>query len=545
VAERKMNFASSVDVVIDEKNELFNAVSVYMPSTFAAANIVDFDPAWVSAEKPAVFTCTLDNYKTIMKGKLLDQWADVYRQDTNVDVIVYVIVFLDEASTVGLWETDDVSIKYAPLTDAFEKLFFISFMKTLFDENYDGSPITLPSTAGARASARIKFSNNGWDAITIAAGTYTFSDDVDVDWEFRLENDVVVPANTNGVLGEYVVTARAASVGATIGLATGTVELTITSSTASVFPSSLDAVVLSIIPGADASNVPVVVPSKYFDTALALAYLCKNNLNLSCAVTPVRVSYVDQKPNPQDACLIRQKTSAEEKEAMTSLLTGDRAKYFWGALYLTGCVRNTWVIAHSEPVNIVPLIFAAWFKERNMSGQYVGNKLSMLRLGGTRIKPLGFPSWLNSEVNENDADGFDILDAKNVGYLYTIADNTPQESVLSSAHSIDGTPITARMISAWVDYTSRQQCAKYISDESTVTNPVLTNEDAYKKVQDIVYTNLLRFTFTNGRIANLTMKFPNFETAKTSKRKLTAASAWSANYIDDLDEVFVSGGITA
>jgi hypothetical protein len=31
IAERKMRFASSVEVVINEKNELFNAVSIYVP----------------------------------------------------------------------------------------------------------------------------------------------------------------------------------------------------------------------------------------------------------------------------------------------------------------------------------------------------------------------------------------------------------------------------------------------------------------------------------------------------------------------------------
>jgi hypothetical protein len=238
------------------------------------------------------------------------------------------------------------------------------------------------------------------------------------------------------------------------------------------------------------------------------------------------------------------KTSAEEKEAMTSLETADRGKYFWGALFLMNCVQNTWTLVHSEAVNIVPLIFAAWFAARNGSGQFVGNKLSLLRLRGTRIQPLGFPSWLNSEVNENDADGFDLLDAKNVGYLCTIADNTPQESCVSSAKSVNGTPVSAQMISKWVDYTSAQQCGKLITDDGTLTDPALTNEASYKKVQDIVSTNLLLFTRT-GRIDNIAMQFPAFAVAKTGLNKIEAASAWKAKYVDDLDEVTVTGGITA
>jgi hypothetical protein len=229
---------------------------------------------------------------------------------------------------------------------------------------------------------------------------------------------------------------------------------------------------------------------------------------------------------------------------MTSILTGDRSKYYWGALYLMNCVQNAWTLVHSEPVNIIPLIFAAWFAERNGSGQYIGNKLSLLRLRGNRIKPLGFPSWLNSEVNENDADGFDLLDEKNVGYLCTIADNTPQESCVSSARSINGTPVSAQMISKWVDYTSAQQCAKFITDDGTLTDPVLTDEEAYKKIQNIVSENLLLFTRT-GRIGNISLLFPAFALAKTGPTKLEAASSWKARYTDDLDEVAVTGGITS
>jgi hypothetical protein len=147
-------------------------------------------------------------------------------------------------------------------------------------------------------------------------------------------------------------------------------------------------------------------------------------------------------------------------------------------------------------------------------------------------------------VNENDADGFDLLDAKNVGYLCTIADNTPQESCVSSARSINGTPVAAQMISKWVDYTSAQQCAKFITDDGTLTDPVLTDEEAYKKIQDIVFGNLLLFTSTK-RINNIVMQFPPFKVAKTGMTKLEAASSWKAGYTDDLDEVTVTGGITA
>jgi hypothetical protein len=41
------------------------------------------------------------------------------------------------------------------------------------------------------------------------------------------------------------------------------------------------------------------------------------------------------------------------------------------------------------------------------------------------------------------------------------------------------------------------------------------------------------------------MRFPAFKTAKAGLTKLEAASSWTAGYTDDLDEVTVTGGITA
>jgi len=529
-----MHFASSVEVIIDEKNELFNAISIYVPASLAAANIVDWDSAWVTADKPAVFTCVLSNYKELMKGKLLDQWQDVFCADTNVSVILYLIVFQDDISTIAMWEMDDTSIKFKPLTGAFGKLFHISFIKTLFDESYDGQAGVLPATPGTAATAVIRFTNTTGVDVTLPADTYLFNDGVK-DWVALVPDALVIPAN-DGVS----MNAAATTVGNDAALAAGPIPL---GDISPAVPNELTVAVLAITQGTNPQG-PVAVPSKFFDFSLCLAYLCKLNPQLSYFINMIKVSYMDQQPDSADNCWIRLKTSAEEKEAMLSIVTGDRTKYYWGALSLMNCVLNTWTVVHSEPVNIIPLIFAAWFAKRNSSGQYVGNKLSMLRLRGTRIKPLGFPSWLNSEINENDAKGFDLLDAKNVGYLCTISDNTPQESCLSSARSISGMPVAALMISKWIDYTSSQQCARLLTDSETLTNPVLTNEEAYIKIQDILFKNLLLFTETK-RISNIQLKFPPFPMAKVSLRALVATGSWEASYTDDLDEVTVTGGITA
>jgi hypothetical protein len=533
IAEYDMHFSSSVEMIVDERNELFNAVSIYVPMSLADANIVDFDPAWVSVDKPAVITCVLDNYKKYMKGRLLDQWSDIFRQDTNVAALLYLIVFLDDASTVGMWDMDDVSISFEPITKAFNELYFISYTKTLFDEFYDGRPTQLPDDPGTPASAIVRLSNPTGSPLTVSPASYTFNDGVK-DWTIPIGASLAIPAGDHYELQIY-----ASTVGSDAALATGTVDNDDVSPSP---PSGLVILVQQVQQGTDPSGGPIDVPSKYFDYSLALAYLCKLDLKTSYYLSLVKITYVDRKPNPADPCWIRLKSSAEEKEAMLSVMNGNRARYYWGALYLMGCFKNTWVTVHSEPVNIIPLIFAAWFTERNASGHFIGNKLSRLRLRGQRIKPLGFPSWLNSEINQNDRDGIELLREKHVGFLRTIADNTPQESAVDSAVSLDGTPVAATMISKFVDYISAQQCAKFITADDTVINPVLTDETSYRRVQEIVSGNLLLFVPIK-RITNITLKFPSFAAAKTGANTLEAASSWIATYVDDLGEVTVTGGI--
>jgi hypothetical protein len=535
ISERKMHFSSFVEVVVDEKNELFNAISIYIPASLADRNIVDFEEDWVTAEKPAVFTCALDNYKEIMKGKLLDQWQDVFRMDTNPSVILYLIVFKDDSSTDVMWEIEDTNIKFKPLTDAFNALFFISYPKVLFDEDYGGGLVTIPASPGRVATGQLRFSNSTGSDIELTEGAYSFSDGVK-DWAFIIGSNAVVPAG-----GGLSVNAATTAIGDDAALLPGPFDPT---EITPAVPSELTCSVLSVVQGANPSSGPIEVPSKFFDHALALAYLCRLNIQLSYFISMVKTSFIDQKPNPLDPCHIRLLTSAQEKERMLSIKDDDRSKYYWGALFLMNCVLNTWVLIHSEPVNIIPLIFGAWFASRNSSGQFVGNKLSLLRLRGTKIKPYGFPSWLNSEVNENDAKGFDLLDEKNVGYLCTISDNTPQESCISSARAIGGMPVAALMISKWIDYTSSQMVARYITEVETLTDPVLTNEDAYDRIKDIVFQNILLFTGTK-RISNIQLDFAPLTSAKVSIRKLVSTNSWSATYTDDLDEVAVTGSITA
>jgi hypothetical protein len=106
-----------------------------------------------------------------MKGKLLDQWADAFRQDTNVSLILYVIVFLDGTGTADMWDIEDVSIRFRPLTEAFNKLFFVSFFKTLFDTDYTGKPTFTPAVPGTAAAQTVRITNPTDEDRALGEGT--------------------------------------------------------------------------------------------------------------------------------------------------------------------------------------------------------------------------------------------------------------------------------------------------------------------------------------------------------------------------------------
>lgn len=313
-------------------------------------------------------------------------------------------------------------------------------------------------------------------------------------------------------------------------------------------PDTVDALLLGVVQGSEPVADAVYVPSKYFDLSLALAQLCKSNSALSWFWSLVKISYDERRPNISDKCWIRYASRAEQLSQATSLAGGMRDRYYWGMLYLLGA-ENTTVIVHSEDENIIVDVFAQWYAQKNSSGTFIGNKLSLLRLGGTRIKPLGWPSWLDESINENDAEGHEQLRDMNVGYLSTIAGDTPQECCLSMARGVGdidrGLPVTMQAIARFCDYTCAQEAAKMITDKGTLVDPKLTDDDAYQQIQRLVKQTLNRFAGTDGRLYNVMLRFPSFDEAKVSRTALSAASSWKAWYKDDLDDVEVSGGIVA
>ncbi len=529
LAERKLRFSSVVTVTNVDNSDLFNAISVYMPRSFAAANIVGFDPAVVTASVPALLAVTVDNYKTELKGDLLSQLTPIFRDDTNSDVTIFVIVFFDTDTTPSYWERGAKYITFSPLTTAFEGLFFLSYLKLLFDPTYDGEDVTI---AGTASTLRISLTNGGSVSRTLAAGAYVFTAG-DKIFGVTLAQDQVLAAGAS--LTNVLATAT------TIGTTTAT---TATAVLYSGFTPALNADFTIAITAVTQGTAASTRPSTYFDMALAMAYQCKITLKLSVFFTIAMLDWskiAASAGTDTNKCQARAKTLAEEMAAMVSIATGDTAAYFYGALLLMEA-QNTCLLADCEDRNIAAVLLNDWFAAKNASGEYVGNKMSLLRLSGQKC--FGPASPINSVYNAGDSDGYDIFDSKNIGCLVPISSSSSGDSYLSMCRGVTGVPIIALMISKFVDYESSQNCADMITDKGTLTNPVLTNEEAYKKIQNIVIGNLTAFVPT-GRLKSIVAKFPAFDVAKVSRTALEAASSWSAVYVDDLDTITISGGITA
>lgn len=437
VAERFMKFRSALSTEENISENLFDAVSIYLPKSLASNNLAvgSYDPAEITADKYGVVIVTVDNYREVLKdtGSLLSQWLPVFNDGANVAVTLYIVIFDDTgfAVTVG-----DKSIAWAPLSKAFNELYFISFFKTMFSEHYDGTKV------------------------------------------------VNEPAQAT----DY-----------------------------------------------DDSN--------YFDMALCLSNLCENESTLSMCLCEVQVVVPVDGTDTNVAKILTEEKADEVENATT--FTGStlatRAEYFWGFMYLLG-MNHTQVIVHNGSF-MLPIILASWFGQPNVTGLYIGNKLAKIRLTGSAVKPTGLPSPLNANVNLNlEKSISDILDEKLVGYFISIADNSLNNAELISDKTGSGMPITAYMISKYIDYKTSQDVAKFVTSLDTLTNPVLANQEAYENIQGMLASNLQLFSGLK-RLENVQMKFPPFSEAKKGN-SFEGIAVWSAVYIDDLESVTVTGSIT-
>lgn len=282
--------------------------------------------------------------------------------------------------------------------------------------------------------------------------------------------------------------------------------------------------------------------SNYFDMALCLSYLCEMESTLSFDLIELKVAVPDG--SDTNNCKVMSHTRAEETAHCTTLVgstIADRAEYFWGYWNLIGN-KHSEVHLHNGAF-MIPIILGAWFEKTNVTGEFVGNKLAKLRLTNSNVKPTGLPSPLNGDVNLNLVDSItDILDAKYVGYFISIADNSDNNAEFIRDRSGSNFPITAYMISKFIDYKTAQDMAKYATAVTTLTKPVLVNKKTYEHIQEILIGNIQNFAGL-GRLDNLVVEFPPYSEAK-SGQWFKGTAVWSAVYIDDLEGVEISGSIS-
>lgn len=283
--------------------------------------------------------------------------------------------------------------------------------------------------------------------------------------------------------------------------------------------------------------------NNYADLALCLSYLCSTESTLSVCLTEVKVT-VPEGSVDENAIKILSLTRGEETTHCQTLVGAtkeDRAKYFWGFINMMGGA-HTWVIIHNGEY-MFPIVLGKWFEKTNASGQFIGNKMAKIRLSGSKVKPTGLPSPLNSDVNMNlDSKWYENLDAKNVGYFISISDNTENNAELLRDRSVENFPIPAYMISKWIDYEASQRLANYVTSVTTLTEPVLANEKTYEYIQQLAQSVINTFAST-GRITNVRLNFPPYSEAKKGNT-FKGVAVWSATYIDDLEGVEISGSVT-
>lgn len=283
--------------------------------------------------------------------------------------------------------------------------------------------------------------------------------------------------------------------------------------------------------------------SNYFDMSLALSYQCENESTLSFDLVEVKV-VVPTGSVDSNACKVMTHTRGEETNYCTTLVGStkeDRASYFWGYLNLIGFAHSEMHIHNGN--YMIPIILGKWFENTNATGEYVGNKLAKIRLSGNKVKPTGLPSPLNSDVNLNlDSTIYEKLDAKYVGYFISIADGAENNAELLRDRSGSNFPITAYMISKWIDYNTSQELAKFVSASETLTNPVLVNQKTYTNIQNMLVANIQLFAGL-GRLDSIGLDFPPFSEAKKGQ-SIEGTGVWKAAYIDDLERIEISGSIS-
>jgi hypothetical protein len=165
----------------------------------------------------------------------------------------------------------------------------VFFIKAMFDETHDGAGTLGSPYPGTTASAQFVFENTSSNEASVPVGQYTFTDGVK-NWVVPVDVLLTVPGNDTAP----AITGYADSVGNNVALTAGVVT---SNSITPALPSGITLSAASVTQGTNPAPGPLI-PSKYFDLVLALAYQCKLDIKQSWLLSLVKVSYLtgDQTP---------------------------------------------------------------------------------------------------------------------------------------------------------------------------------------------------------------------------------------------------------
>ncbi len=558
VAERFMQFSSGVFASEGVSEEVFNSLVIYLPSSLAADNLIDVDVFGVT-NKPVAITVNVENYREKIKGDLLYQWEPVFRQDTNYDVTLTIIVFfLPKASLIPDAEIEEAALR-AIADTAQGILTSAETGLTTAQGELNTATTDLTNAQGAYDSAEDALAANPDDPALQAALTAA---------ETALENahaalntaqaafdaarvvydEALADFNTKEAAADVVLEFIELSAGSYLD------HLTVTE-TSIDYEYLTDAFEKTFFAGYfkflfsknyDGKYVTGADERWFFDLSLCLASLAKAYRSLSYAVL---FAHLDVPVNGVDTNRCLALSATPEQEALVTSFNESvagfpdpRNQLFAGMLQFMEA-DNAWFIIHSENIYVPSRIFAAAMSERNETGTFVGNKLAKIRLTGNGIKPTGVPSIFDSSVNENLAKVYaGNLDSKNISYLLSIADDSANDAMIVRAKGMTGYPVIATEMSKWIDYTTSIEMAKLIANQSTLTNPVLRNERTYSRIQERLLANIQTFARI-GRITNIILNFPPYSELPESKTDITVTAGWEATYVDDLEKVVMTGSI--
>lgn len=558
VAERFMQFSSGVFALEGVSEEVFNSLVIYLPSSLAADNLIDVDIFGVT-NKPVALTVNVENYREKIKGDLLYQWEPVFRQDTNYDVTLTIIVFfLPKASLIPAAEIEEAALR--AIADTAEGVFTsaetalttaqgelntattgLATAQTAYDDAEEAlaadptdptlqADFTAAETALENAHAVLNTAQADFDAARV------------------VYDEALADFNTKEAAADVVLEFIELSAGSYLD------HLTV-AETSIDYEYLTDAFEKTFFAGYfkflfsknyDGKNVTGADERWFFDLSLCLASLAKVYRSLSYAVL---FAHLDVPVNGVDTNRCLALSATPEQEALVTSFNGSvagfadpRNQLFAGMLQFMEA-DNTWLIIHSENIYVPSRIFATAMSERNETGTFVGNKLAKIRLTGNGIKPTGASSIFDSSVNENLAKVYSgNLDEKNISYLLSIADDSANDAMIVRAKGMTGYPVIATEMSKWIDHTTSIEMAKLIANQSTLINPVLRNERTYSRIQERLLANIQTFARI-GRITNIILNFPPYSELPTSKTDITVTAGWEATYVDDLEKVVMTGSI--